>query len=119
MIHFMQIPSAAAGDIERWILSGAAVLSFALLGKKFFGRKTPVEAEFVSKQEFKPFRRSVEGELGALRDRLDARFFSLAEKLDQTRNDLLRDNERRTESLHNRISELESGLARVDERTRE
>jgi hypothetical protein len=94
------------------------VFSIALLGKKLLIRKPPIEVEFVTKDEFRLFRDSVERELNSLRDRLDARFMRLGEKLEDLRADLLNAGERRGNSLHQRINELEAGLARVDERTR-
>ena len=114
----LQIPPALPGEIERWLISAAAVLSFALLGRKLSARKTPLEQEFLSKTEFAPFRSGVERDLSSLRDRLDARFLSLSEKIEELRSDLLKDGERRADALHRRINDMEAGLARVDERTR-
>ncbi len=113
-----QIPLPPAGAVETWLFSAAAIGSMILLGRKLFARGPGAE-RFVSKAEFDPFRKSVEGDLGLLRDRLDARFLALAEKIDQLRNDLLKDAERRSEAMHERLSEMEAGLARVDERTRD
>src|SRR5437899_12823999 len=114
----MQIPTPPAGSIESWLISAAAVISLILLGKKLFIRKPPIEAEFVSKAEFRTFRESVERELNGLRDKIDARFLSLGEKIEEMKSELLSAGERRGSSLHRRINELEAGLARVDERTR-
>ncbi len=113
-----QIPIPQPGTMEAWLLSAAAVFSIALLAKKLLVRKPPIEAEFVTKAEFRLFRDSVERDLNALRDRLDARFLRLTEKLEELRADLLNAGERRGNSLHQRLNELEAGLARVDERTR-
>jgi hypothetical protein len=85
-----QIPTPPTGAIETWLLCAAAVVSLVVLAMKLFVRKPPIEAEFVSKAEFRMFRESVERELNGLRDKIDAR----------------------------RINELEAGLARVDERTK-
>jgi len=89
------------------------------LGKKLFVRKPPIEAEFVSKAEFRIFRENVARELKVLRDKIDARFFSLGEKMEEMKSELLTAGERRGGSIHRRINELESGLARVEERTRQ
>ena len=113
-----QIPTPPSGSIESWLISAAAVVSLALLGKKLFIRKPPIEVEFVTKAEFRAFRENVERELDGLRDKIDARFVILGEKMDGMKTEILTAGERRASSLHRRINDLESGLARVDERTR-
>jgi hypothetical protein len=113
-----QLPAPATGEIEKWLISAAAVVSLVALGKKLFVRKPPIEAEFVTKAEFRLFRESVEREINGLRDRLDVRFLNLAEKIEQMKSELLSAGERRGSSIHRRINEMEAGLARVDERTR-
>ena len=115
---FFQIPSPPNGAIESWLISAAAVVSLVVLGMKLFVRKPPIEAEFVSKAEFRLFRESVERELNGLRDKIDARFLNLGEKIEDMKSELLIAGERRGSSLHRRINELEAGLARVDERTK-
>jgi hypothetical protein len=106
-----QIPSPPPGAIENWLVPAAAVASMLLLFKKLFARRTPPESEFVSKNEFRI-------ELNGLRDKIDAGFMTLNEKLEEVKRELLSAGERRGSSLHRRINELEAGLARVDERTR-
>ena len=113
-----QFPIPPAGAIESWLLSALAVVSMVLAGKKLFVRKPPIEAEFVSKEEFRLFRESVERELNGLRDKIDARFLNLGEKIEEMKGELLSAGERRGNSIHRRINELEAGLARVDERTK-
>ncbi len=115
---FLQIPTPPPGSIESWLISAAAIVSIALLAKKLFIRRPPIEAEFVTKSEFRIFRESVERELNGLRDKIDARFLSLGEKIEEMKSELLSAGERRGNSIHRRINELESGLARVDERTK-
>jgi hypothetical protein len=114
---FAQIPTAPPGSIESWLVSAAAVVSLALLAKKLFIRKPPIEAEFVTKAEFRAFRENVQRELDGLRDKIDARFSNLGEKIDEMKTELLTAGERRAGGLHRRLAELEAGLARVDERT--
>jgi hypothetical protein len=116
---FSQIPSPPAGAIEAWLTSAAAVVAMIALGKKLFVRKPPIEAEFVSKAEFRHFRENVQREVNSLRDKIDARFLNLGEKIEEMKTELLTAGERRGSSIHRRINELESGLARVDERTRQ
>ena len=115
---FSQIPTPPAGAIESWLISAMAVVAMVVLVKNLFIRKPPIEAEFVTKSEFRIFRESVERELNGLRDKIDARFLSLGEKIEEMKGELLAAGERRGSSIHRRINELESGLARVDERTR-
>jgi hypothetical protein len=114
---FAQIPTPPTGSIESWLISAAAVGSLILLGMKLFVRKPPIEAEFVSKVEFRAFRDGVEREVSGLRDKIDARFLNLGEKIDEMKSELLIAGERRDVSIHLRMNELEAGLARVDERT--
>ena len=99
LLLLAQIPAPASGSIENWLLSAAALASMAVLAKKLFVRK-PAEPEFVTKTEFHQ-------ELGTLRDKIDARFLTLLEKL----------NEAKEELLH-RLNELDASVARLDERTK-
>jgi hypothetical protein len=115
---FAQLPNPPSGAIETWLITAAAVASLVLLGKKLFIRKPPFEAEFVTKEEFRTFREGVERDLNGLRDKIDARFLNLGEKMEDMKTELLIAGERRGSSLHRRINELEAGLARVDERTK-
>ena len=115
---FSQIPSPPPGAIETWLLCAAAVVSLIVLAMKLFVRKPPIEAEFVSRTEFRMFRDSVERDLNGLRDKIDARFLILSEKMEEMKTQLLIAGERRGDSIHRRITQLEAGLARVDERTR-
>ena len=71
---FSQLPTPPPGAIESWLISALAVVSMVVLAKKLFVRKPPIEAEFVSKTEFRMFRESVERERvlrgkGDVRDR--------------------------------------------------
>jgi hypothetical protein len=113
-----QFPTLPPGAIETWLLCALAVASIVAIGVKLFIRKTPLEAEFVSKEEFRIFRAAVERDLGGLRDRIDSRHLAILEALDKLRNDLLADAERRAIAIHKRLNDAESALARVDERTR-
>lgn len=112
-----QIPTLPPGEFETWLLCAMGVISMAVAIKSF-GRKQPLEAEFVTKEEFRIFRQAVERDLGGLRDRIDSRYLSVVEAIDKLRADLLADAERRAANLHRRLNDVESGLARVDERTK-
>ncbi len=85
-----------------WLLSATAALSLATLVKQL-GRKTPLEAEFLSRKEFGEFKVKVEQEFTALRDRMDDSFRALSDKLD---------------GINNRLHEVRSLVDRVDERTK-
>lgn len=113
-----QMPQLPAGALETWLLAAMAAATMVGLGIRLFVRKPPLEAEFVSKAEFGAFRASVEKDLGSLRDRIDSRHLGTLEALDRLHADLLSDAERRVASIHGRLNEVQSGLARVDERTR-
>src|SRR5207253_110768 len=95
-----QLPTPAPGDIEKFLITATAILSMTAVGKKFFPGKRN-DSDLVTKTE-------LQAELNSLRDKLDARFVSLAEKIDNA-----------ATSIHTRINQLEAGLARVDERTKQ
>lgn len=116
--QFAQLPALPPGSIESWLLPAAAVATIVVLGIKLFVRKPPLEAEFVTKEEFRLFRTPVERELTGLRDRIDSRHLQVLEALDKLRADLVQEGERRAGGIHKRLNDVESGLARVDERTR-
>src|SRR6266566_9808391 len=102
----LQIPSPPTGAIETWLLCAAAVVSLIVLAMKLFVRKPPIEAEFVSKAEFRMFREGVEREMNGLRDKIDARFAGLGEKIEEMKTEILTAGERRAGSLHRRINDL-------------
>ena len=108
---FAQLASPPTGAIENWLLSAAAIASMALLAKKLFASKRPGECQFVTKTEFHQ-------ELGTLRDKIDARFLTLVEKLDETKGELLTAAEHRATATDRRLTNIESTLARLDERTK-
>jgi len=101
-----QIPSARSLSGEGWATVAGVIGSALLLAKKLLGPR-PAKPELVSRAEFY-------AEMLATRERLHANHLSILEKLDANHRELLGALER----LATRISALESGLARVDERTR-
>jgi hypothetical protein len=105
-----QIATPPSGAIENWLLSAAAIASMALLVKKLFFHR-PGTAEFVTHTD-------LHREMTSVRDKIDARFFLLSEKIDELRADLITAGERRADSIHKRLNQLEVNLARVDERTK-
>ncbi len=88
-----QLPTPAPGDIEKFLITATAILSMTAVGKKFFKRN---DSDLVTKAE-----------LNSLGDKLDARLAALAEKVDQL-----------SKSVHERLTELHSNVARLDERTK-
>src|SRR5213592_2243358 len=94
----MQIPTSAPGQLENWLIPAAAVASMALLFRKLFPRKRS-DDEFVTRSE-------LHHELNAIRDKIDARFLALHQKIETLGG-----------TLHERLTKLESAVARLDERT--
>ena len=94
-----QIPTPAPGEIEKLLIPAVAILSIAALVKKIFPTKRS-DSDFVTKAE-------LANELSSVRDKIDARFLTLSEKLDHLGS-----------SLHERLTELQSNVARLDERTK-
>ena len=94
-----QIPSPTTGEIERWLIPAAALLSVAALWKKVFPPRRGEDA-FATKAELNQ-------EISTVRDKIDARFLTLSEKIEALGT-----------SIHTRLNQLEAGLARVDERTK-
>ena len=95
----LQIPTPAPGEIERWLVPAAALLTLASLWKKVFPPRRSDES-FATKAE-------LNHELAAVRDKIDARFLTLTEKLDHWGT-----------TINDRFAKLEAAVARVDERTR-
>ena len=94
-IFLSQIPSAPGGSIENWLLPAAAVASMALVAKQLFQKKRHTDT-FVTRAD-------LNHELTAIRDKIDARFLALSEKIDR---------------LAERLTTIESAIARLDERSR-
>src|SRR6059036_2711399 len=105
-----QLPVAPSGAIETWLICAAAVASMTVLFKKLFIRRPPGSAEFVTHTD-------LHREMTSLRDKIDARFFVLAQKIDEFKADLLTAGERRSDSIHRRLNQMETNLAR-EERTK-
>ena len=113
-----QLPPLANGDLEKWLLGAAGAASLYVLFRAAGFLRGKAE-EFVRQEEFRLFRTSVEQELGGLRDRIDSRHLAVVEKLEGLGNTLLHETAKNTETLQNRLAQVESVVARLDERTRE
>src|SRR4051794_5111836 len=101
----MDTPSSSSAT-QTWAAIAGIAGVVAVAAKKFFGSKHS-KPEYISRAEF-------HRELAAMRDRIGAGYLAVAEKLDQNHKELL------TALDHQitRINDLETGLARVDERTK-
>jgi hypothetical protein len=91
---------------EGWAAIAGAVGSAFLLAKKLIGPK-PAKPDLLSRADFY-------AEMLEVRDRLQANHLALLEKLDANHRALLAALERQGA----RVSTLEAGFARLDERTR-
>jgi hypothetical protein len=111
MTLLSQLASPPAGAIESWLLSAAAIGSIALLAKKLFLTKSSGDGGYVTKTEF-------HHELTIVRDKIDARFLGVVEKLETVKGELLAAGENRSNSLQGRLNQVESTVARLDERTK-
>ena len=94
-----EVPAPAGNALGSWLISATAALSILALGKQFM-RKTPLEAEFLTKREFQDFK---DKDFADLRNRIEHSHESLSNKLD---------------SINTRLSEVGSLVARLDERTK-
>jgi hypothetical protein len=100
-----QIPSPRSLTAEGVAAAVGIMGSALLVAKRFFAAKPP-KPEPMSRADFY-------AELVVLKDHVHAGHLAILEKLDANQRELLAALERQA----NRISALESGLARVDERT--
>src|SRR5687767_9433463 len=96
------VAAPSANDLGSWLISAAAAPSIIALGTLFM-RKTPIEAEFLTKKKFNEFRDKVETNFNSLRDRIDHSHETLAKKLD---------------TLNDRLGDVRSSVDRVDESTK-
>jgi hypothetical protein len=101
-----QIASPRSISGEGWAAIAGAVGSAFLLAKKLLGPK-PAKPELMGRADFY-------AEMLDVRDRLQANHLALLEKLDGNHREMLAALERQGA----RISTLEAGVARLDERTK-
>ena len=102
-----QIPSPRSLTSEGWAAVAGALGSAFLLAKKLLSPKPAHKPELVTRADFY-------AEMLATRERINATHLTILEKLDANHRELLAALERQA----SRINTLETGLARVDERTR-
>jgi hypothetical protein len=101
----MPAPRTISG--EGWATAAGLLGSAFLLVKKLVSLKPATKPELVTRAEFY-------AEMMATRERINATHLAILDKLDANHRELLASIERQV----SRINALESGLARVDERTR-
>ena len=101
-----QVPAARSVSSEGWATVAGVVGSALLLARKFLTSKT-AKPEPMGRADFY-------AELAALKDHIHAGHLAILEKLDANQRELLAALDRQAA----RVSALETGLARVDERTR-
>jgi hypothetical protein len=109
-----QLRQLSPGELETWLICAAAVLGVVVLVKNLFLGRSP---DFVSKDEFRTFRTSVESDLNGLRERIDSRHLAVLQSVESLKSAVLTDGERRSGALMGRLAVLEAAVARLDERT--
>ncbi len=103
----LNLPSPRGISGEGWAAITGIAGSALLLAKKVLSHKAAGKPEPISRADFY-------AEMLATRERINATHLAILEKLDANHRELLAALERQVA----RINALESGLARVDERTR-
>ena len=99
--------TASAFQPETLAAIAAAVGGIAVLARKLLTRKTSSKPEHITRAEF-------HHELTAMRDRIGGSYLAIAEKIDTNHKELLSALDRQV----TRINDLETAVARVDERTK-
>lgn len=94
-----------------------ALLGLVSLGIKVFARKS-ADHRFVNESEFHEFKRDIARQIEALRSRIDHQFECVLQKLDEHKNEMLISGDARSQALHDRLNDLQSDVARLDERTK-
>jgi hypothetical protein len=105
---FAQITTAASATAGIVI---ALVTGAAAVAKKYIGRQKP-RPEYITRAEF-------HHELTATRDRIGASYLALADKIELQHNQMLSVLDRQGANFERRLDQLESNLARLDERTKQ
>ena len=95
---------------EKWAAIGALAAALAALAKKMFTRNRKPKPEYITRLEFH------QG-LDAVRDRINAGYLALGDKLDATQKALLTAIHSQGATFEQRLDTLETNLARLDERT--
>jgi hypothetical protein len=96
---------------ELWaaIAAGLGLLTWS--AKRLFARKHTAKPEYIDSAQ-------LHTELDALAARLAAAYLALADKLDASHRELLAALDRQAATVERRLDQVETALARVDERTK-
>ena len=107
----LQIPALWALPAEFWAATAAFITGGALIGKKLLGRTPKAKPDYITRAEF-------HHEMTATRDRIGGGYLALADKLEANHKEVLAVIETQGVNFEQRLDRLETGLARVDERTK-
>ena len=110
-VFLSQIPAPPSGAIETWLLCFAAIGSITVLARKLFASKPRSGPDVVTRTEF--FH-----EMLGLHEKIERGFMANRDAIDQAKDQLTVSTERQTASIHKRLNDLETLVARVDERTK-
>lgn len=100
----MNAPSTTTTAILTAIIAAAAAVL-----KKFLPRTKP-KPEYISRAEF-------HAGIDRVRDRVGASYLALADKIEQQHNQVLTKLDSQGANFERRLDQLETNLARIDERT--
>ena len=113
MADLIFLADAAAATRDEVAMVFAAIVAIAggaVVLRKLFVRQPPIEAEFVSKEEFREYSREV-----------TRSFEKLGEKIDDLKRETSNAGERRAIAIHERINAIDravAGITAVLERTK-
>jgi len=114
MIMFAQSDAFFTGQV---VFALTAILGLGSIAVKLLGRRSS-DQQAVSGEEFREFRQETVRQLELVRQRMDAAVERLLARIDEHHAQLLQAHETRSHGLQAKISELQSQVARLDERTK-
>lgn len=92
-------------------IATAAIAGAVAIAKKLLPPKTKPKSQYITRSEFHQA-------IDATRDRIDAAGTAISQKLDANHRELAATLERHTTTFEHRIDQLETNLARIEERTK-
>jgi hypothetical protein len=106
-----QVPAFHSVPAELWaaIAAGLGLLTWS--AKRLFARNRTAKPEYIDSPQ-------LHAELDALAARLAAAYLALADKLEASHRELLAALDRQAAAIERRLDQVETALARVDERTK-
>ncbi len=111
---FSQIPTPRPASPEAWAAITTAAGAVAVVIKKLMARAKKPTPEYITRAEFHHRLDTLHSSLSTLH----LNSLALADKLDTSHRDTLAALERQSATFERRIDQLETSLARVDERTK-